>query len=56
MIKGVHELIIPSTVLIEVAIVMSRAVGEETAKTNYEKPFFQKDQPLMQTARVKALY
>ena len=36
-IRGVHELIIPSIVLIEVAIVMSRAVGEETAKTVYEK-------------------
>lgn len=36
-IKSVHELIIPSTVLIEVAIVMSRAVGEEIAKTVYEK-------------------
>ena len=36
-IRGVHELIIPSTVLVEVAIVMSRAVGEEIAKTVYEK-------------------
>jgi len=34
-IRGVHELIIPSTVLIEVAIVMSRAVGEEIAKSVY---------------------
>ncbi len=36
-IRGIHELIIPSTVLIEVAIVMSRAVGEEIAKTVYER-------------------
>ncbi|MCK4732083.1 MAG: PIN domain-containing protein [Methanophagales archaeon] len=36
-IRGVHELIIPATVLIEVAIVMSRTVGEETAKSVYEK-------------------
>jgi predicted nucleic acid-binding protein len=36
-IRGVHELIIPSTVLIEVAIVMSRAVGDEIAKTVYER-------------------
>lgn len=36
-IRGVHELIIPSTVLIEVAIVMSRAVGEAIAKTVYER-------------------
>jgi len=36
-IRDIHELIIPSTVLIEVAIVMSRAVGEEIAKTVYER-------------------
>ena len=36
-IRGVHELIIPATVLIEVAIVMSRTVEEETAKSVYEK-------------------
>jgi len=35
-IKGNYELIIPSTVLIEVAIVMSRAVGSEIAKMVYE--------------------
>jgi predicted nucleic acid-binding protein len=35
-IKGHHELIIPSTVLIEVAIVMSRAVGSKIAKKVYE--------------------
>jgi len=35
-IHGDHELIIPSTVLIEVAIVMSRAVGSEIAKEVYE--------------------
>ena len=36
-ISGAYDLIIPSTVLIEVAIVMSRAVGEEIAKRVYEK-------------------
>lgn len=36
-IKGNYELIIPSTVLIEVAIVMSRAVGSKIAKTVYGK-------------------
>jgi len=36
-ISGVHDLIIPSTVLLEVAIVMSRAVGEEIATRVYEK-------------------
>jgi predicted nucleic acid-binding protein len=36
-IRGVHELIIPSTVLIEVAIVMSRALGGEIAKAVYER-------------------
>lgn len=36
-IKGNYELIIPSTVLIEVAIVMSRAVGSEIAKMVYER-------------------
>ncbi len=35
-IQGDHELIIPSTVLIEVAIVISRAVGSEIAKEVYE--------------------
>ncbi len=34
-IKGNHELIIPSTVLIEVAIVISRAAGSEIAKSVY---------------------
>lgn len=36
-IRGVHELIIPSTVLIEVSIVISRAVGEELAKDVYAR-------------------
>jgi predicted nucleic acid-binding protein len=35
-INGNYELIIPSTVLIEVAIVMSRAVGSKIAKEVYE--------------------
>lgn len=35
-INGDYELIIPSTVLIEVAIVMSRAVGNKIAKDVYE--------------------
>ncbi len=35
-IAGIHELIIPSTVLIEVAIVMSRAAGENIAREVYE--------------------
>lgn len=35
-IKGNYELIIPSTVLIEVAIVISRAVGSKIAKNVYE--------------------
>ncbi len=35
-IKGNHDLIIPSTVLIEVAIVISRAVGIKIAKKVYE--------------------
>ena len=35
-IKGNYELIIPSTVLIEVAIVMSRAAGSKIAKNVYE--------------------
>ncbi len=35
-IKGNYELIIPSTVLIEVAIVMSRAVGSKIAMKVYE--------------------
>lgn len=35
-INGNYELIIPSTVLVEVAIVMSRAVGSRIAKDVYE--------------------
>lgn len=35
-INGDYELIIPSTVLIEVAIVISRAVGSKIAKEVYE--------------------
>ena len=37
LIRGDHELVIPSTVLIEVAIVMSRIVGGDIAKAVYEK-------------------
>ncbi len=36
-IMGNHELVIPSTVLIEVAIVMSRAAGSEIATMVYEQ-------------------
>ena len=36
-IRGDHELVIPSTVLIEVAIVMSRMVGGDIAKAVYER-------------------
>jgi predicted nucleic acid-binding protein len=36
-IRGIHELIIPSTVLIEVPIVISRALGEEIAKEVYAR-------------------
>lgn len=35
-IRGNHELVIPSTVLIEVAIVMSRAAGSGIARAVYE--------------------